>query len=149
MGSRSTFTDDEWHELQWAVMLAGSHVKASDWSGWWQRLQESTSGSRVLAMKQDADNQLVADLAHDRARRHPPDASDRSSLAGDAALAHIRRAARLVGDKAPEDLEAFKDLLLDVAEAVAASVDDVSEEEVAALVRIQDALERKAGAAPT
>ena len=141
MGSRSTFTHDEWRELQWAVMLAGSHVSAVDWSGWWGRLQEATSGSRVLrARGAETESQLVADLARDQAHRHPPDAADRESLASDAALAHIRRATGLVEEKAPEDLGAFQDLVFDVAEAMAASVDDVSEEEVAALIRIQDAL---------
>ena len=54
-------------------MLAGSHITASDWPGPWKGFKTAAGGSRCLMMMQASDNQLVADLASDQARKRPPD----------------------------------------------------------------------------
>ena len=140
MATRETFTDEEWKDLQWALMLAGSHISASDWPGWWKSVKEAAGGSRFLTAMQSSDNALVATLTSDQARRRPPDVSDRTTLAGEPTLARIRAATALVREKAPEDLEDFRQLLLGVAQVVADEVDGTSEEEARALERVKHAL---------
>jgi hypothetical protein len=141
MATKDTFTEEEWSDLQWALMLAGSHITASDWPGWWKSVKEAAGGSHFLTMMQASDNQLVADLTSDQARTRPPDISDRSGLAGEAAIERIRAAGRLVGTKAPEDFEEFRQLLLNVAQVTAEEIDGVSEKESEALARVKAALD--------
>jgi len=140
MGSKATFTEDEWHDLQWALMLAGSHITASDWPGLWRSFKEASGGSRFLTTMQSSDNQLVADLANDQARKCPPDIEDRAGLASDVAIERIRNAVQIIAAKAPEDLEDFTSLLRSLAQAIAEEVDGVSEKESEALARVEAAL---------
>lgn len=144
MATRSTFTPDEWQDLQWALLLAGSHISASDWPGIWKGFKVAAGGSRWLTEMQSSDNPLVADLAKDQARKRPPGISDRAALASDVAIDRIRAAARIVATKAPEDLEAFKELLLTLAQVTAEEVDGVSEKELEALARVKAALDTDA-----
>lgn len=141
MGSKATFTEEEWQDLQWALMLAGSHITASDWPGLWKSFKVAAGGSQFLTMMQGTDNQLVKDLASDQARKRPPEIKDRTGLASDLAIERIRAAAQLVADKAPEDLEDFKLLLTNVAQAMAEEVDGVSPKEAEALARVRAALD--------
>ena len=104
MGSKATFADDEWKDLQWALMLAGSHITASDWPGVWKSFKVAAGGSRFLTMMQGTDDQLIADLTKDQARKRPPEIADRAGLQSEVAIARIHQAAQLVADKAPEDL---------------------------------------------
>lgn len=145
VGSRATFTDEEWADLQWAVMIAGSHIAASDYPGIWNGFKMAAGGTRFLLRMQSSDNQLVADLATDQARKPPPDVRGRAGLASDAAIERIRLAASLVAEKAPEDLEDFTFLLTNVAQAMAEEVDGVSEKESEAIDRVRGALEDVAG----
>lgn len=141
MGSKASFTESEWHDLQWALMLAGSHVTASDWPGLWGGFKTAAAGSRLLSMMQSSDNQLVADLAKDQARKRPPDIKDRAGLASDVAIERIRAATQLVATKAPEDLDDWKNLLESVAEVMAEEVDGVSPKETEAIARVKAALD--------
>lgn len=141
MASKATFTNEDWMDLQWAVMLAGSHITASDWPGLWKSFKEAAGGSRFLTAMQSNDNQLVADLAADQARKRPPEITGRADLAGDAAIERIRAAVAIVQAKAPEDLEDFKLLLTNVATAMAEEVDGVSESEAEAIARVRAALD--------
>jgi hypothetical protein len=144
MGSKASFTDEEWQDLQWAVMLAGSHITASDWPGLWKSFKEAAGGSRFLTLMQGSDNQLVKDLASDQARKRPPEIKDRAGLAGDLAIARIRDAVAIVAARAPEDLEDFKLLLTNVAQAMAEEVDGVSPKEAEAVARVRAALDSPA-----
>ena len=63
MGSKATLTDEEWRVLQWALMLAGSHITASDWPGMWKSFKVAAGGSRFLTMMQGTDNRLIANLS--------------------------------------------------------------------------------------
>ena len=140
MGDRSTFTDEEWEQLQWAVMMAGSHISGSDYPGFWDSMKEAAAGSRFLTMLRDDDNALVAALARDQGRKKPHDVKNREDLGGEPALAHVRAGAALVEAKAPEDLADFRDMLVALATAVADGVDGTSEKEAEAVERIRVAV---------
>lgn len=141
MGSKATFTDEEWQDLQWALMLAGSHITASDWPGLWKSFKVAAGGSRFLTMMQGTDNPLIADLTKDQARKRPPDISDRAGLQSEAAIERIHQAAVLVSRKAPEDLADFQALLVAVAETMADEVDGTSAKEQEAIDRVKAAVD--------
>jgi hypothetical protein len=140
MGDRTTFSDAEWQELQWALMLAGSHVTSSDYPGLINSFKEAAGGSRFLAMCRDDDNALVAALARDQARKSPKDVKGRADVAGEPGLAHIRAATAIVAEKAPEDLAAFRDVLVALATIVAGEVDGTSPAESEAVARVRAAV---------
>lgn len=140
MAAKETFTDDEWADLQWALMLAGSHVTASDYPGLWKGFKEAAGGSRFLMGMQASDSELVAALCRDQARKRPPDIIDRDGLASDLSLDRIRAATSLVKEKAPDDLESFQWLLTGLAVAVAEEVDGTSPPESAAIRRVRAAV---------
>jgi hypothetical protein len=140
MGDRSTFADDEWEQLQWAVMMAGSHVSGSDYPGFWDSMKEAAAGSRFLAMLTTDENALVADLAKHQGRRRPHGVRSREDLAGELALAHIRAAAALVQAKAPEDLADFRDMIVALATIVADGVNGTSDREAEAVERVRIAV---------
>jgi hypothetical protein len=139
VASKSDFTDEEWRELRWTVMLSGSHITGSDWPGLWKSFKEAAAGSHFLVQMQTSGNQLVSALASDQARQKPDDMTDRNDLAGEPALAHIRAGAALVRSKAPEDFDDFRELCLTVAKVMAEEVGGVSDKETAALDRLRDA----------
>lgn len=149
MANKDSFTTEEWQDLQWAVMLAGSYVTGSDYPGFWDSFKEAAGGSRFLTGMQVSDNELVAGLAKDQARKRPPDITDRAGLASETALARIRNAAALIAERAPEDLEDFRFLLVGLAKAVALEVDGVSEKESAAVERVRQAAFGESGADDT
>ncbi len=140
MGDRRTFTEDEWEQLQWAVMMAGSHISGSDYPGFWDSMKEAAAGSRFLATLTTDGNPLVADLAKHQGRKKPHDVQNREDLAGEPALAHIRAGAALVEAKAPEDLADFRDLVVALATIVADGVDGTSEKEAEAVNRVRIAV---------
>lgn len=94
-----------------------------------------------LTMMQSSDNQLVADLAKDQARKRPPDIKDRAGLASSAAIERIRAATEVVATKAPEDLDDWKSLLESVAEVMAEEVDGVTPKENEAIAHVKAALD--------
>jgi hypothetical protein len=139
MANKKSFTEEEWKDLQWAVMLAGSYVTGSDYPGFWNSFKEAAGGSRFLTGMQASENELVADLSKDQARKRPPDISDRAGLASDTALGRIRNAAALIAERAPEDLADFRFLLVGLAKAVAQEVEGTSEKEAEAVERVRQA----------
>ena len=139
MSNKDSFSKEEWQDLQWAVMLAGSHVSASDYPGLWDSFKEAAGGSRFLTGMQVSDNELVAQLCKDQARKRPPDVKSRDDLAGEVTLNRIRDAAALVAERAPEDLEDFRFLLVGAARVVAQEVNGISEAESQAVERVKKA----------
>ena len=63
----------------------------------------------------------------------------RDDLAGEVTLNRIRDAAALVAERAPEDLEDFRFLLVGAAKAVAQEVNGISEAESEAVERVKKA----------
>ena len=105
----------------------------------WDSFKEAAGGSRFLTGMQVSDNELVAQLCKDQARKRPPDVKGRDDLAGEVTLTRIRKAAALVAERAPEDLEDFRFLLVGAAKAVAQEVNGVSDAESEAVERVRQA----------
>jgi hypothetical protein len=161
MANKTTFTPDEWRKLLESPIMAGHAVTAADPSGLWGQLKEKLSGRwTLLEAKTSGANDLIRAVATDfdtSAGRTAAWDGVRTSLSGhhlaavrDKALASLQEVAALVDAKAPDEAEAFKDWLKQIAQKTAAAAVEggffgyggvqVSEAETAALAEIASAL---------
>ena len=162
MATKASFTSEEWQRLLDSPMLAAMAVTAADPSGLIGLVQEGFAASRALAeAKADAGaNELIKAVVADFETAEGRDAARdgmkarlRGSRAGDLkpkAIAALREVASLLDAKAPEDAQAFKAWLQDIARRVAEAAKEggflgfggvqVSEAEKATLAEISAAL---------
>jgi hypothetical protein len=127
MATKASFTPEEWQRLLDSPLLAGMAVTAADPSGLIGLVQEGFAASRALAEAKAADLKPKA-------------------------IAALREVASLLDAKAPEDAQAFKSWLEDIARRVAEAAKEggflgfggvqVSEAEKATLTEIAAALNR-------
>lgn len=140
VATKSDFTEEQWQVLQWAVAGAMTLVSMSD-KGFWDTFKEASGAAKVVAAaKTGSDSELVRDLASDlKIGRDKEATANPADMAGGVSE-RIGEAVALVTEKAPEDLDAFKALILDIAEATAEAADGVAPTETDALDRIKEAL---------
>jgi hypothetical protein len=138
MATRADFTDEEWKTLETAVAGAGTFVALAD-----RRLFDSFKEASALAhhlrdAHEHSDSALIRDLAtgHDRpfGLTASPQEIEQSTVAA------LEQAVATLTAKAPEELPAYRQLVLDVAESVAAAAKGVSPQENSALERVRAAL---------
>jgi hypothetical protein len=140
MATRTAFTATEWQTLQWAVTDTMAYLTLAD-PGFWDTFKEASAGAKFLAgARTYGQNVLVRELAADiRMDRDRALAGNPADVAGTAA-ARVREAAQIVAGKAPEDLDAFKAFVLNVAKATAQGAKGVAPSEADAIARIEAAL---------
>jgi hypothetical protein len=138
MGTRADFTDEEWQALQEGIAGAGMFVAIID-RGFFDSFKEANALARHLREAHEhSDSVLVRDLAvgHDRpfGMTASPQEIERSTVAA------LQQAVAALEAKSPEDLPAYRQLVLEVAEAVAEAAKGVSPQENQALDSIRAAL---------
>jgi hypothetical protein len=138
MATRADFTDEEWKAMQEGIAGAGMFVALSD-RGFFDSFKEANALAHHLKEAHEHnDSVLVRDLAtgHDRpfGMTASPEEVERSTVAT------IEQAVTVLQAKSPEDLPAYRQLVLEVAESVAEAAKGVSAEETQALDRIRAAL---------
>ena len=140
MTSKALFTDDEWTVLEWAVTDTMTYVSLAE-ASFWATFKEATAAAKFMAhAKADTASPLVHDLAgsvklgHDKRMTH-----DKAHLAEEA-VKRIHEAKKLVAAKCPDDLDAFKEFIMGVAQATAAASKGVGPHEKEALRKIEGAL---------
>ncbi len=140
MATRTAFTTTEWQTLQWAVTDTMAYLTLAD-PGFWDTFKEASAGARFLAgVKTDNENVLVREIAADiRMDRDRALKGNPADVAG-TATARVSEAAKIVADKAPEDLEAFKAFIVGVAKATAEAAKGIGPNEAAAISKIEAAL---------
>jgi hypothetical protein len=140
MATKADFTPEEWGVLQWAVADAITYTSLAD-PGFWSSFSEAGAAAKFVAEQRGASpSLLVRDLAGDiRAKPDAELSNNRTDIAGEAS-SRIAEAAKIVAEKAPDELEAFKSFILGVADAAAEGSKGVSPAEQTALDRIQSAL---------
>jgi len=131
MAGRTNFSDEEWNLLRLAPVLVASGVSAADPSGLIGTVKEAFYGmsSMMESYKEGAQLELIGALLADQSR---PTMPDREALLGagsrgqqienlkTAVLGKVREALALLGAKAsPEELAAYKQMLVTVAEQTA------------------------------
>jgi hypothetical protein len=138
MATRTDFTDEEWKTLQSGVTGAGTYVSLVD-----RRFFDSFKEAGALAhhlrdAHEKSDSALVRDVATGHERPFGLTASPQEIESS--TIAAIQQAVATLKAKAPDELPAYRQLVLDVAESVAEAAKGVSPQENSALERIRDAL---------
>jgi UTP-glucose-1-phosphate uridylyltransferase len=138
MATRSDFTDDEWEAMQKGVTGAGMLVSVSD-QDFTDMFGEASALAKALrAQHEQGASDLVRELAKARGTGFGLTTS-RQEVEAETFEA-LRSATETLAAKAPEETENYRQLVLGVADAVAAAKSGVEESETAALDKIKEAL---------
>jgi hypothetical protein len=138
MTTRADFSDEEWKAMQEGITGAGMFVALVD-RGFFDSFKEANALAHHLREAHDhSDSVLIRDLAagHDR----PFGATDSPEEIEQKTVATLGQAVAVLEAKSPEDLPAYRQLVLEVAESVAEAAKGVSPQENQALDRIRAAV---------
>jgi hypothetical protein len=138
MATRADFTDEEWKAMQEGLTGAGMFVALAD-RGFFDSFKEANALAHHLREAHEhSDSVLIRDLAtgHDKPFGMTASPEEVEQIT----VATLEQAVSVLQAKSPEDLPAYRQLVLDVAESVAAAAKGVSPQENEALDRIRAAL---------
>ncbi len=137
MSGKSDFTEQEWEQLHKGVTGAGLLVSLSDRS-FFDTFKEAGALAKHMANGRQSASQLVKELAASGGTGFglgaTPDKVESETL--DA----LRAAVTTLQQKAPDELDAYKQFVLEVAESVGKAAGGGDEAESAALEKIRSAL---------
>jgi hypothetical protein len=137
MASKADFTEQEWEQLRKGATGAGLLVSVSDRS-FFDSFKEAGSLAKHLAGGRSGDSELVRELAGERGSgfgvRSSPAEIETETL--DA----IRGAVSTLQAKAPDEVEAYRSFVLEVAEAVGKAAGGGEAAEAATIEKIRGAL---------
>ena len=138
MATKADFTDEEWESMHRGLTGAGMFVSTSD-PGFMDSFGEASALAKHL--RSEGENN-ANQLAREVAQVHGTGFGITSSRekVGDETIQSLRSAAGFLGTKAPDDLDAYRQLVLGTAQAVAEAKGGVSEAETAAIDQIKEAL---------
>ena len=137
MAGKADFTEDEWKNLQQGVTGAGLLVSTAH-RDFTDSFGEASAVAKQLAAHRESDSQLVRELSKTHGTGFGLVASPKEVAEGTIEALHASVAT--LGEKAPDELESYRGLVLDVATAVAEAKGGVKDEETAAIERITAAL---------
>jgi hypothetical protein len=137
MAGKADFTEDEWDSLERGVTGAGMLVSTAH-RDFTDSFGEASAVAKQLAAHRDDESQLVRDLSGTRGTGFGLIASPKEVVEG--TIDALGAAVTVLGAKAPDELEAYRRLVLDVATSVAEAKGGVKDEEQAAIERITAAL---------
>jgi hypothetical protein len=138
MAAKSDFTDEEWETMQKGVTGAGLLVSVSD-PGFMDSFGEAKALAKELAAEHTANtSELIRELAHSHGTGFGLTSSAEKVTSETIDALHASMA--LLAAKAPDDQAAYRQLVLDVANAVANAKGGVKPGEEAAIQKITEAL---------
>jgi hypothetical protein len=138
MAGKSDFTEQEWEMLRKGVTGSGLMVAVAD-RGFLDTFKEMGALARHLSeAREKSASQLVKELAEVRGTgfgftSSPQEVETETTEA-------LRSATSTLQAKAPDELQAYRDFVLDVAQSVAAAAKDVDAAESGAIEKIKAAL---------
>jgi hypothetical protein len=138
MAGKSDFTEQEWETLQKGVTGAGLMVTVAD-RGFFDTFKETGALAEHLsdARKENAST-LIRELAEVRGTGFGM--TDSPAEVEEETVAALRSAVGTLQAKAPDEVQAYRDFVLGVAQSVAAAAKDVGASETAAIEKIRVAL---------
>jgi len=139
MTSKADFTEQEWETLQKGVTGAGLLVSVSD-RGFFDTFKEAGALANHLGeARQGHDSDLVRELSAMKGTgfglTSTPDEVEGETLEA------LRSALAILREKAPDDVEAYRSFVLDVAQSVAEAAKGVGPGESGAIEKIRSTLE--------
>jgi hypothetical protein len=137
MASKADFTEQEWEQLRKGATGAGLLVSVSDRS-FFDSFKEAGSMAKHLAGGRSGESELVRELAGERGSgfgvRSSPEEIETETLGA------IRSAVSTLQAKAPDEVDAYRSFVLDVAEAVGKAAGGGEAAEAATIEKIRGAL---------
>jgi hypothetical protein len=138
MATKADFTDEEWKAMQEGITGAGMYVATID-RGFFDSFKEASALAHHLRdAQQHSDSALIRDLAAGHDKPFGMTASPQEIEQG--TVATLEQAVAILEAKSPEDLPAYKELVLELAQSVAEAAKGVSPLENQAVDRIRGAL---------
>jgi hypothetical protein len=137
MAGRADFTDDEWKELHQGVTGAGLLVSTAH-RDFTDSFGEASAVAKQLAAHRESASQLVRELSGGHGTGFGLIASPKEVEEG--TIKALGAAVSVLAAKAPDELEAYRGFVLDVANAAAEAKGGVKDEETAAIDRVKAAL---------
>ena len=138
MATKADFTDEEWEALHKGLTGAGMMVSTSD-PGFMDSFGEASALAKHLAQEsQSNQNELAREVAHTHGTGFGI-TSSREKVQTET-LDSLRAAVATLTAKAPDDVDAYRQLVVGTAEAVAEAKGGVSAAETGALDQIKEAL---------
>jgi hypothetical protein len=137
MAGKSDFTEQEWEQLRKGATGAGLLVAASDRS-FFDSFKEAGSLAKHMAGGRSHDSELVRELAGERGSGFGVRSSPEELETG--TVEALRGAVGTLQAKAPDEVEAYKAFVLELAEAVGKSAGGGDEAEAATIEKIRAAL---------
>jgi hypothetical protein len=137
MAGKADFTEEEWNQLQHGVTGAGLLVSTAH-RDFTDSFGEASTVAKQLLAHRESESQLVRELSGTRGTGFGLVASPKEVVEG--TINALGAAVAALGEKAPNELEPYRRLVLDVATAVAEAKGGVKDEEKAAIERITAAL---------
>jgi hypothetical protein len=138
MGKKSDFTEQEWEALQKGLVGAGLLVSLSDRSFFDTFKEAGALGKHVATAKQRNQSELIRELAEVRGTgfglTSSPDKVEQEALSA------LQTAKRALETKAPEDLQPYRDLVLEVAQSVANAAGGGEAVESGAIEKVRSAI---------
>lgn len=138
MAKKSDFTEQEWEALQKGVVGAGLLVSLSD-RGFFDTFKEAGAlGKHVATAKQGASSELVREVADIHGTGFgltaSPDKVEQETLAA------LQTAKTTLESKAPDELQPYRDLVIDVAQSVASAAPGGDAAESGAIEKVRSAV---------
>jgi hypothetical protein len=137
MATKADFTEQEWETLEKGVTGAGFLVALSD-RGFFDTFKEAGALSKHLREAQKQPSELVREFAETRGTgfgvTDRPDEIERETMAA------LAEAGRILDQKAPDEKEAYRNFVLDVAQSVADAAGGGEAAESATIEKIKAAL---------
>jgi len=138
MGKKSDFTEQEWEALQKGIVGAGLLVSLSDRSFFDSFKEAGALGKHVATAKQRNQSELIRELAEVRGTgfglASSPDKVEQETLSA------LQTAKTVLETKAPEDLQPYRDLVLEVAQSVADAAGGGEAVESGAIEKVRSAI---------
>ena len=138
MAKKADFTEQEWESLQKGVMGAGLLVSVSDRSFFDSFKEAGALAKHVAQAKRSNSSELVRELADVHGTgfglTSSPDAVEGQTLEA------LQSAKATLASKAPDELDAYRDFVLEVAQSVADAAGGGESAEGGAIEKVRSAL---------
>ena len=138
MAKKSDFTEQEWEALQKGIVGAGLLVSLSDRSFFDTFKEAGAMGKHIAQAKQSGQNDLIRELADVRGAgfglTSSPEKVEQETLQA------LQQAKTALQAKAPDALEPYRQLVVEVAESVASAAGGGETAESGAIEKVRSAV---------
>lgn len=139
MATKSDFTPQQWEALAFAITDTMLFVTISNGAHFWESMSETTAAARYLVdQAKTSSSTLVRDLAQDAG--HHRDKTVKPDDMEPVTLDRVAFALSVMEQIAPDEIEAFKGLVVGVACATAEAKNGIDDAETNAIDKVKSAL---------